>query len=362
MPATSNLGALPRQELALAVVEGEGSVTGNIGSDLLGDLPISYRNAHMIKATLGASLGLRQISAQKYVRTMGTKYERAAATLSDVTLTVTPRGIEIAVPKEMQLDYRNIFDVLGFFSGRFGMEIGALTKELLIANALIGSSSTFIRGSALAAGVAYTAANRDTSGTGGMNPIQDIIASQRYLKSVGERPDTVAMSGQVWERVRTCQNTLQFVRGTFGPILDVTPDLFSKALAEYGITKLRVGDNYYNSSADGVEPTALTAIWTNTYMLVCKAGNVATSETEGSLVQSLTGMGATVLWEGFDASGVGTLNKPPTENLDFEGGGGYYVEVYPDFSIKSDVIRLEMTHNPTITNNRCGDLIATSYS
>ena len=59
MPAQSNLSALPRQELALAVVEGEGAVKNTIGSQLLGDLPVSYRNAHYIKATLGGSLGLQ---------------------------------------------------------------------------------------------------------------------------------------------------------------------------------------------------------------------------------------------------------------------------------------------------------------
>lgn len=359
MPANSNLSALPRQELALAVVEGEGAIKNAIGEKILGPLPISYRNAHYIKATLGGSIGLRHIGADKYVRAMGTRYERATATLTDGTLTVTPRGLEISVPREMVLDYKNVFDALAFFSGRFGTEIGGLTKEYLIAQTVF-SSTAYALGSATNSGVAYTAANRDTAGTSGMNPIQDIIASVRRVKAYGEQPDTVIMSGPVWERVSTCQNTLQFVRGTFGPIQDVTPELFLKALGAYGIKQVLVGDNYVNTAADGAT-ASLTQVWSNTYMVVCKAGMSTANGTEGQLVPSLTGLGANVFWEGFDANGQGTL-QPVQEAFDFQGGGGYYVETYPSWETKSEIIRIEMTHKPTITNNRAGDIIATQYS
>jgi len=359
MPAQSNLGALPRQELALAVVEGEGAVKNTIGEKILGPLGVSYRNAHYIKATLAGSLGLRHIGSTKYVRAMGTRYERATATLTDGSLTITPRGLEISVPREMTMDYKGVFDALAFFSGRFGQEIGALTKEYLIAQAVF-SSTAYVLGSATNSGVAYTAANRDKTDGTGMNPIQDIIASTRRVKANGEVPDTVVMSGPVWERVSTCYQTLQFVRGIFGPIQDVTPELFLKALNAYGIKQVLVGENYVNTAADGATPS-LTQVWSNTYMLVCKAGMSAAGSTEGTLVPSLTGLGANVFWEGFDASGNGTLDKVK-EDYDFGGGGGYFVEVYPSWETESDIIRIKMSHNPTITNNRCGDIIATQYS
>lgn len=129
MPASSTSSALPREELALAVVEGESAVDNLIGKQLLGDLPIDWRNAHIVKATLADTLGLRDISAAKYVHAPGTKFERLTATFGDATVTVTPRGVEIVVPREMTLDYRNRFDVLAFFSTRFGSQISALTKE-----------------------------------------------------------------------------------------------------------------------------------------------------------------------------------------------------------------------------------------
>lgn len=359
MPAAITSGATPREELALAVVEGEGAIQGLIGDELLGGLGINWRNAHMVKATLGGSLGLRHIGADKYVRAPGTKYQRMSATFGDATLTVTPRGVEIAVPREFTLDYNNRFDALAFFAGRFGTEIGGLTKEYLIASATVGSGSIYAAGSATNSGVAYTAANRDVLGTSGMNPIQDILASIRRIIAYGERPDTVVMSGPVWYRVRTCQNTLQFIRGTYGPIAEVTQQNFLGCLSEYGIKKVLIGDNYYNSAADGAT-ASLTQIWSNTYILVCKAGMTSTpSETEGVSVPTLSGIGANVFWNGFDSSGMPSLSK---DAHDFTGGGGFYVEQYPSLETKSEILRIEMSHKPTITNTRAGDLIATQYS
>jgi hypothetical protein len=134
--------------------------------------------------------------------------------------------------------------------------------------------------------------------------------------------------------------------------------LFTRALAEFGIKKLLIGDNYYNSAADSVTPPVLTQIWSNGYILLCKAGMTSANSTEGASVPSLTGIGANVFWEGFDEGGNPTLEK----KLDFGGAGGYYVETYPDLPTKSEIIRIEMSHNPTITNNRGGDIIATQYA
>ena len=362
MPATSNLAGLPRQELALAVVEGEGAVTNAIGEKILGPLPISYRNAHYIKAQLGASLGLRHIGATKYVRAMGTRYERATATLTDGTLTVTPRGLEISVPREMILDYKDKFDPLAFFSGRFGQEIGVITKEYLIA-AQVFSTSAFIKGAFTNSTVAYTEANRNKTDGTGAAPVHDISSSVIRIKNNGENPDTVIMSFPVWTYVSTCWNTLQFVRGQFAGVSTVTLENFTASLNVYGIKQVLVGEQYYNSQPDSVQPAdgALSQVWSNAYMVVCKAGMSAKSETEGTLVPSLTGLGANVFWEGFDNNGMGTM-QPVAKDYDFQGGGGYYIETYPSWETDSEIIRIKMSHNPTITNNRCGDGIATQAS
>jgi hypothetical protein len=354
MPATLTSGVGPRQELGLAIVEGEGAVQGLIGDKLLGPLGISWRNAHLVKATLAASLGLRHIGADKYIRAAGTRFQRLAATFGEATLTVTPRGVEIAVPDELQLDYRNRFDVLAFFAGRFGNEIGALTKEYLVAQATVGSGSLYVAGSATNSAVAYTAALSSTCSF-----IPDVIASIRRVKANGEVPDTVVMSGPVYERIRQGAPVQAYVAGTLYPGADTTLNNIQKVLAEYGIKQVLVGDNYYNNAADGATPS-LSQIWGNTYILVCKAGmSPVAANTEGVSVPTLSGIGANVFWEGFDAAGTPSLSP---DALDFQGAGGYYVEIYPNKETKSQIIRVEMSNKPTLTNTRAGDLIATQYS
>src|SRR6059058_4827797 len=99
MPLFDVSTVLTRQELALAVVEGEGAIGGLIGDQILPDFPINRRTAHLIKATIADTQALRHIAAPKYVRAPGTQFERVVAKLGDDTFTVTLRGVEIVVPK-----------------------------------------------------------------------------------------------------------------------------------------------------------------------------------------------------------------------------------------------------------------------
>ena len=353
MPVFSTTSALPRQELALAILEGEGAVENLIGEQILPPFPINKRTAHLVKATLANSQALRVIDDAKFIHAPGTKFERMVATFGDDTLTVDLRGQEIVVPNETSLDYAQFLDIEAFYAGRFG-QTSALTKEKLIA-AQIFNTSNF--GAGTKSGVAYTVANRDVQGASGMNPIQDIIAATRRVKAKGERPDTVVMSGPGAERVYTCQNTLQFVRGMYGPIAEVTPDLFAKALAPFGIKQVLVGDAYYNNAADQAT-ASLSQVWSNTYIWVGKSGKASTgAETStGIAVPQLAGVGANIFWEDYEQGGV-----IKATDLSLKFAGGNYVESYPDLSIDSMVLRVKMSNRPYLGNTRGGDLIATQY-
>lgn len=342
-----------RQELASAIVEGEGSVTGLIGKKILPDFPVNRRTAHLIKASLADTLGLR-ILTDKFIRSPGTKFERAVAKFGDDTLTVTLRGMEIVVPNETELDLAGFLDVESFFCARFG-QTSALTQEFLIQAATF-NTATF--GSATNSSVAYTFANLAT-----MNPVQDIVASIRRVRAKGEQPNTIAMSGPVWDRVRTCATTLQFVRGTFNAIAEVTLDAFTSALASWGIKQVLVGEAYYNVAADGATPS-LSPLWANTYIWVGKAGKAfgmpekgEDMPLEGLGVPTLQGVGANIYWEGYTPGG-----KISTDEEQFTFEGGNYVESYPDLTIDSMIVRVKLSAQPYIGNARAGDLIATQYS
>lgn len=348
--ATSS--ALPVEQLALAVVEGEQQVGELIGEKVMGPLPITWRNAALVKATLADSLGLRQISADKYKHAPGALFSRLTATLSSTTLTVTPRGVELQVPNELTLDYANRFDVLGFFSARFGKEISGLTKEVLIATEVF-STGNF--GSATNSAVAYTAALLSTN-----SYIGDTIAATRRLKAKGEAPPYVqVMSGPVYERIRQAATVQAYTVGTLNPGQQATKEMILAGVREYGITDLLIGDAYYNGTADGASlaSTALTQVWSNTYIFTGKPGMTSASSGEGVSVPLLSGIGANVTWENYSPGGVTSTDK---ESLTFAGGN--YVEVYPDLPTDSDIIRIKMSNKPTVTNGRAGDLIATQYS
>jgi hypothetical protein len=354
MPVFVPAAARVRQELAVAIVEGEGAVRNLIGKKILPDFPINRRTAHLIKMSLADTLGLR-ILTDKYIRSPGTKFERAVAKFGDDQMTVTLRGVEIVVPNETEMDLAGYLDVESAFCGRFG-QTSALTQEFLISSAIF-STGTF--GAATNSLVAYTFANLAT-----MNPVQDIIASIRRVRARGEQPDTIAMSGPVWDRVRTCTNTLQFVRGTFNAISEVTIEAFTSALSSWGIRQVLVGDGYYNTAADGATPV-LTQIWSNTFIWVGKSGeafgNPKTTDDVASLegigVPTLQGVGANIFWEGYTPGGKISNDE---SGITFEGGN--YVESYPDLSIDSMVVRVKLSAQPYIGNARGGDLIATQFA
>jgi hypothetical protein len=350
MPVFTQTSLIPRQELAMAIVEGEGAVRGIIGDKILPDFPINKRTAHLIKATLADTQGLRIIASQKFVHAPGAKYERIVATLDDATMGVTLRGQEIVVPNEVKMDYAEYLDVEGFFAGRFGTETSALTKEYLIA-AQIFNTTNF--GAATNSLVAYTTANASTNSF-----IADVIAATRLLKSAGEPgPYIIAMSGPVFERIRQAATVQGYAAGTLKAGMEANKGAILEALREFGVEDLLIGDSYYNTAPDQATPS-LTQIWSNTYMFVGRPGMAnAGSETDGIGVPTMGGVGVNTFWEGFMPGGTPSTDK---EAKTFPGGN--YVESYPDLSLDSMIVRVKMSSQPFIGNARCGTLVATQYS
>ena len=354
MPVFVPTGARVRQELAAAIVQGEQAVSGLIGKKVLPDFPVNRRTAHIIKATLADTLGLRILN-DKYVRAPGTKFERAVAKFGDDTFTVTLRGLEIVVPNETELDMAGYLDVEAFFAARFG-QTSALTQESLIANAVF-NPTTF--GAATNSAVAYTAANLGT-----MTPIADIIASIRRVKAKGERPNTVVIPGMVFERIRLSADMRSYLAGSINPGMNVTVNTLKLALAEYGIDNVFIADQYVNTAADGATPV-LSQIWGNGYIWVGRAGETfgdTSADADvmpngGMGVPTLQGVGANIYWEGYTPGG-----KISTDQQSISFDGGNYVESYPEMQTDSMILRVKCSAQPYIGNANAGDLIATQYA
>lgn len=329
--------ARPRQELALAVVEGAGANSEKtIWRKVLPLFPINKRTAHLIKVAIADTLGLRVLT-DKFIRAAGTKFERLTMKFGDSTMTVVLRGAEVVVPNETSLDLAGLMDAEAFAAGRFG-EIADLTQEWLTAAAIFNTTNF---GAATNSAVAYTAANLAT-----IDFIGDVIAATRRVKAKGEIADTVIIPGPVYERVKQAAKTINYVKGQLGAGSDINEKTIQQALAEYGIKQVLIADAYYNTASEGVTPV-LTQIWANTYIWVGKSGKASgVGADQPGVVQKIEGVGANVYWEDY-ASGVEE---------------GTFVESYPDIPIDSVVVRIKMSQLPYIGNARAGDLIGTQYA
>lgn len=351
MPVYSTSAALPRQELALAIVEGEGMATQLIGDKVLPDFPITHRTAHAIKLLLKDTLALRSIASDRFKRAPGAKYERATATFSDTTLTVDLYGLELPIPNEVQLDYREFLNIETMMARKFGTETTGISKEVLRAAALF-NTSTF--GSATNSVVAYTAALLTTN-----SYIADTIAACRRLKAKGEPgPYVQVMSGPVYERIRQSATVQAYTVGTLKGGMEATKEMILAGVREYGVTEILVGDAYQNVAADGATPS-LSPIWSNTYIWTGTPGTASGGQGgDGLGVPTIGGVGVTAYWEGW-------MNKSPNATDSKEIGsfpGGTYVESYYQEDIESIIVRMKLSAKPFIGNSRAGDLIATQYS
>lgn len=344
----TNPGIGPRQELAMAIEQGAGSPMDLVTERVLPDFGVNRRTVHLIKLGAADTQARRIIADSRFVRAPGTVFERFTIKFADSNFTLVLRGVEIPLPYEDQMDYDQMLDLEQIVCARLG-QIEAYTKEFLRTAAL---TSTANFGTATNSAVPYTAANALTNSF-----FSDIIALIRSRKAVGERPDTVIMSGPVFERLRQSQNLLTYIRGLYGVgIIEITVNAIQNALAEFGIKQVLVADSYYNNGAEGVQNDV--QMWPNTLIWVGKAGQAgASSETDGVTVPTMAGVGVTTFWEGWSDGGMPTAD---TEGKTFEGGN--YVEVYPEKSIDSWVARLKLSATPYISNPAAGSLLATQYA
>ena len=338
----------PRQELAVAVEQGAGSPLDLIGEKILPAYGLNYRTAHYIRLTAADTQARRTIADAKFLRASGTKFERFSMKFADGLLSVVTRGVEADLPFEAQMDYDRYLDIEQVVCTRMG-QIQTYTTEYLIMSA-VTSTATF--GAATNSAVPYTAANAQTNSF-----FSDVISATRRGKARGERYDTLEMSGPVFERVRQSPYVLSYLRGIYGAgIVEISVNAIQQALAEFGIKQVLIGDCYVNTGAEGTQVD--TQVWPNGLMWIGRAGNVSTpADLDGVAVPTFGGIGIDTFWEGYDNNGLPTAD---TEGKTFAGGN--YVEVYPDKSTDTWIVRLKMSKTPTILNANAGELIATQYA
>lgn len=339
MPAYSNSTAVPRNEIAAAIVQGSSLNAGNIWRAVLPPYPVNKRTSHIIKATVqGTQIG--RILSDKYITQAGANIERMNLTIGDDTFTVVVRKREVKIPDEVEMDYASYFSVEAVASKGGAINLD-LTNEYLAANAIFNTTNF---GSATNSGVAYTIANLATA-----NPIADMFASIERVRDKGEQPNAFIIPTLVWQRMRQMtlvKGAVQSVSG-FSPAgtVAVTTDALLAIFAPEGITKILIGRSRYNTAADGATPS-YTKMWGNGYIWCGRTADAFIGSEAENLpgLATVEGVGCMAYWE----------NYTPV--------AGWAVETYRDENVESNIVRTKTSANPYIANGNAGDLIATQYA
>lgn len=338
MPAYSSSTAVPRNEIAAAIVQGSSLNAGNIWREVLPPFGVNQRTSHILKATVqGAQIG--RILTDKYITQPGANIERMNLTIGDDTFSVVIRKREVKIPDEVEMDYASYFSIEALASRGGAMNLD-LTNEYLAANALFNTTNF---GSATTASPTYTEANILTT-----DPIKDIFASIERVRDKGEQPDTIIIPTLVWQRMRRMtlvKSNIASVNVSPAPAGNVTVDALLAVFAPEGITKILIGRSRYNTAADGATPI-YTKIWSSAYIWVGKTGASLAGGTNENFagLSTVEGAGAMVFWENYTPE------------------SGWAVETYRDETVESNIVRTKTSANPYIANGNAGDLIATTYS
>jgi hypothetical protein len=315
----TNATAIPRDELTDVIMEAAGNDEMFLGLDIFPEAPMEQTTGHVPKIKVGEGDLMR---AARKRRTPGTHFDRWQSSISDYSITLVQVGEEALIPDEVQMTYEAYFDLESIYTKEAGMR---LRRGVEIDHSTVLFDPAVL--TATNSTVAYTFANLAT-----MDPVGDIISAIRRIKAQGEMPNTIAIPGTVYDRIRQSTSMKSFIAGSINPGAIVNSNTMQKAFEDMGIKQVLILDSYVNNSdagnADLIEP-----IWPNTYIFV---GSVI----PGALRAG--GIGRTFFWE--------------------KEGPLFNVTSYRDETRKSNVIRAQKTAFPFITNARAGQLITTQYS
>jgi hypothetical protein len=315
----SNSVAAPRQELNDVVMEGVTQDSQFIAPQVLPPIPLKQITGHYPKITISDGDLLRAAAAK---RQPGASFDRWAASISDGTITMEQLAEELPIPDETSLVYEDYFPLEATYAKESGNRLKRANEVLTAATVM--NASNF---DAVAAGVAYTTANKAT-----ISFVEDIVAAILRCKGRGEVPNTIVLNELVYNRIRTATLVREFVAGANQPGAIVSPNTLQRAFAENGIEKVLIGGAYVNYSAKGKNDNIIPC-WGSTYVWV---GSVK----EGQLMNG--GAGRTAFWE--------------------KEGPLYSMFSYRDEPKASNVIRAKMTSSNFVSNARAGTLITTSYA
>lgn len=255
-------------------------------------------------------------------RARGGSYGRVIRAYDTDTYACEDRGLEEAVDDTDQKDLSRFFNLEADTARRVKKQV--MIGHEIRAAALVFDNSVF---TSTNSATAYTEAN-----IASMSIVADMLDIIDRLTGQGRNPNAVAMSTQVWNRIRRATLLQNFLRGhgaSSDTVLNLGPQQFANA---FGLSKCLIGRAAYDTAAKG-KGFSSSFIWNNTYIWV---GEILEGEFENG------GAGRTIVW-----------NKE---------GGLWVTETYRSEIVRSDIVRVRQNTDEKIIDASAAQLIATQYS
>jgi len=266
-------------------------------------------------------------------RAPGTGYQQASADLEQFTFNCLNYGIEFAVDDEIQSNYNDAMDAMDF-AAKHCVRTIMDDAELRIAN-LLTNGTTWTGGSLTTAiSTAWT-----TWATA--VPITDVEgAIAKVYANSGMSADTVVMSWKAFRNARQCDQVLDRIKYQ-GNVDARAENISPSALAAaFGVARVLVSGMPKNTADEGQTP-AISSIWGNGNVMVCKTARDIMSLLEPCV-------GRSIIWREAPATHQAT-NSP--------AGIGGDVRIYRDESRSSDVVRVNHYPDEQVFDTACGHLL-----
>lgn len=317
-----NTGATIRHDLNTVVMEASLADTFYIGPKLLPFYGVDAKSGIYPKLTKTVSELLKPGSTD---RERSGSYGRIKRAWTNDTYDTQDRGLEEEIDDVDVKDISRWFD-LESITATLVLRAMLLAQEIRAAAAIL-NTTTF--GSATNSAVAYTEANIAT-----IDGPQDIQLAIERIMNNAEKPDTIVMSPNVYNRLRRSTLMKSFITGSNLPAANITPNTIQQAFAANGIEQVLIGMARYDGAVKKATQTySATNVWGDTYIWVGRVGS-------GDPMNG--GAGRTLGWNA--------------------EGGQFVTETYREEKIRSNIVRVRQHTIEKIIDASCGTLIATQYS
>lgn len=315
-------GATIRTDLNSVLTEASGAEVGLIGLKLMPEFGVDSKSGSYVKIKKAAGELMKPGSTR---RERGGSYGSVKRAWETDTYDTYDRGLEEFIDDTDQRDMSRFFDIEAL-AAKLVRRAMLFDHEIRVKDEIM-STTNF--GSAASPAVDYTEANLAT-----IDFPLDIMTAIETIGDNAERPNTIVLTPDLFNRVRRSTLLKNFLVGANLPTATITASTIQSAFADNGIEQVLIGSARYDSTTKKTTPSYTGAnVWPNTYIWVgtVKGGDFMNG-----------GAGRTLVW-----------NKE---------GGLFVTETYRNESIRSNIVRVRQHTTEKVIDANCGTLITTNYS